>query len=344
MLISCSSARAWECTVPGQIRVQVPNGTKGNGTGNGDGQVDTVEGIEFQCQTPKTGAGDTHQSQKQHQDQNQSQSSNNTNNNKNSNSNSNQNNNSSNSTSSSTSSASNNGNGNGNNSNDSVTNIQAPKIPVQTAYAPLVAPTVQCFKGISGGAQTMAFGMSLGGGKIDENCAILEASRLAPSQEARCKVYISNKYAKKAGVTMEDCLRQPTPSVSTAVSPEPQPKVIISPETAPVAGIAIGTIVPVIAEAPKTVLTDLGSFRVLRSTSSGVCPSVRVALGAHGISILDQAIKTSKDQLGAIILSGNVYTTAVVTGYLKRHGISRVIVKAEDDQDGVVNVQVWTGL
>jgi hypothetical protein len=53
------------------------------------------------------------------------------------------------------------------------------------------------------------FGVSFGGGKIDENCARLEASRVAPSLVARCKIFILNKYAKEAGVTMEDCLPAP---------------------------------------------------------------------------------------------------------------------------------------
>src|SRR5271170_4235402 len=47
-------AHAWNCTQAGQIRVQVPTGTVGSGQGDGPGQVDTVEGITFQCQTPPT--------------------------------------------------------------------------------------------------------------------------------------------------------------------------------------------------------------------------------------------------------------------------------------------------
>src|SRR5271170_6539011 len=49
----CSpAAKAWNCTQAGQIRVQVPAGTVGSGQGDGPGQVDTVEGLTFQCQTP----------------------------------------------------------------------------------------------------------------------------------------------------------------------------------------------------------------------------------------------------------------------------------------------------
>jgi hypothetical protein len=57
-----------------------------------------------------------------------------------------------------------------------------------------------CFKGYGGGVQTMPVGVSMGAGKIDENCAILEAAGRARTLLAFCKVYISNKYVKKAGV------------------------------------------------------------------------------------------------------------------------------------------------
>lgn len=144
---------------------------------------------------------------------------------------------------SSASSAANNGNGSNNTSYNSETNIAATKIPVDTAYAPTTIPTVPCFKTYSGGAQTSAFGISLGGGKVDENCAILETARsfdAAGETLAACKVKISNKYAKNAGVSLEDCLTKerkfivlpaPTPA------PQPlQPTIIIVP--APVAAPA----------------------------------------------------------------------------------------------------------
>lgn len=197
-LFCASPARAWNCTVPGQIRVQVPNGTVGNGAGDGNGQVVTVEGIAFECEplptagnsnatntsnTANGGAGNataTGGNQKQAQSQNQTLSN------------------------SGNSSATGNGVGNGNNSNDSSTVINEPR-QVSSAIAGTVLPTVSCFKGVGVGAQTGFFGASFAGGKIDTNCAELEVSRLAPSLLARCKVFITNKYAKQAGVTLDDC-------------------------------------------------------------------------------------------------------------------------------------------
>lgn len=82
------------------------------------------------------------------------------------------------------------------------------------AYAPTVIPTISCFKGYSGGASTGLFGASFGGGKIDTNCAELEAARQAPSLLARCKVYLTNKYVREAGVTLDDCLPPPVPEAT----------------------------------------------------------------------------------------------------------------------------------
>jgi hypothetical protein len=132
------------------------------------------------------------------------------------------------------------------NTTDISTNVEAPKIPVATAYAPMIAPTVTCFKGASGAVQTMAAGVSFGVGRIDENCAILEAARSGAAYTGRltfCKVYITNKYVKKAGVTLADCLqRDEKPVPVAAVVPDPippaQPTIIVVPTPAPVAALA----------------------------------------------------------------------------------------------------------
>jgi hypothetical protein len=147
--------------------------------------------------------------------------------------------------------ASGNGVGNGNNSND--TNVVYPK-QVATAIAPEVFPTVPCFKGFSGGVQSTAFGASFGGGKIDQNCAELEAARQAPTLIARCKVYLLNKYVKQAGVTMEDCLAVPEPRATIAeapaVAPAPQIVVNVPPIVVPTPQITVAVEGPAVAEKP----------------------------------------------------------------------------------------------
>lgn len=99
--------------------------------------------------------------------------------------------------------------GDASNSNNTTNIAEASKIPVSTAYAPTALPTVPCFKGYGGGAQTSGFGFSLGGGKVDEGCNAREDARsymLMGSRTAACKIMITQKASKKAHITMEDCM------------------------------------------------------------------------------------------------------------------------------------------
>lgn len=57
------------------------------------------------------------------------------------------------------------------------TQVNAPKIPVATAYAPNVVSTALCKFGVSGGGQGMTFGFSVGVSITDENCMLLEQVR-----------------------------------------------------------------------------------------------------------------------------------------------------------------------
>jgi hypothetical protein len=103
---------------------------------------------------------------------------------------------------------------------NSQTTVEAPKIPVNTAVAPPVFSTTNCFKGYSAGAQTPLIGGSFGGGGIDKNCA---AERIAQdyfamgNRLAACKVITNTKASKDAGVTLADCMAVPVPVVSTVV-------------------------------------------------------------------------------------------------------------------------------
>jgi hypothetical protein len=96
--------------------------------------------------------------------------------------------------------------GNGDNSNN--TTVEAPKIPVASAIAPMVLPSAPCIKGYSGAAQGGVFGASFGAGKIDEGCDIREMARsfTGISKIAQCKLLVNEKQSKKAGITLEDCL------------------------------------------------------------------------------------------------------------------------------------------
>jgi hypothetical protein len=108
--------------------------------------------------------------------------------------------------------------------------------------------TAECFKPYAGGGQGLLFGASFGGGKIDENCARLEASRQAPSIIARCKIFLTTKYAKDAGVTMDDCMPQPKLVTVTV----PPPAVVVPPAPLPV--ITVNVPAPLVTIIPAPVL------------------------------------------------------------------------------------------
>jgi hypothetical protein len=120
--------------------------------------------------------------------------------------------------------------GSASNIGNSVTNVAAPEIPANTAVAPPVFSTANCFKGMSVAGQAGIGGISFGGGKIDSNCA---AERIAQdyfamgNRLAACKVITSTKASKDAGVTMADCMNVPVPVVRTVVpivsTPAPAP-------------------------------------------------------------------------------------------------------------------------
>jgi hypothetical protein len=82
----------------------------------------------------------------------------------------------------------------------------------------------------------MSLGLSGGFGKIDKGCDDRETARsfaLLGSRLAACKVLIQEKEAKRAGVTLEDCLqvqeRAITPNLNVTVPREaaPAPPVVI---------------------------------------------------------------------------------------------------------------------
>jgi hypothetical protein len=250
-------ARAWNCDNPLDARVDVGT-TKPSGTsGDGDGQyflgtgTEGTKGHYYVCETPKSSNPKNGTKQKQQQNQNQQQnqtanggsstakssvnSSNTNTNNTSSNSSSNSNSNSTSTSNAQGGSATNNGNSSNNSNYSSTTNVDAARIPVNTAYAPTTVPTMSCFKTYSGGAQTVPFGISVGGGKVDDNCRKLETAMHATNQLVYCKIYITTKDAKAAGVTLEDCLG-PKPEVPVVV-PTPvaviPPVVVTAPEPTP---------------------------------------------------------------------------------------------------------------
>jgi hypothetical protein len=118
---------------------------------------------------------------------------------------------------------------------NSVTNVAAADIPVNSAYAPAVFSTTNCFKGWSAGGQTSLIGGSFGGGGIDKNCA---AERIAQDYYAMgnilaaCKVITTTKASKAGGVTLEECMhvaQRPVIAPAPAVAPVvPAPSITVN--------------------------------------------------------------------------------------------------------------------
>jgi hypothetical protein len=122
---------------------------------------------------------------------------------------------------------------NGDNSNNSteVTNIRP---AAASAFAPIGFPTAPCLATFGGAAQSIPGGISFGGSRTDKGCdsrataqqfALLLGNRLAAA-----KILCTTKAAKRAHLTMEDCLAIPAPPavviaapVVAPVAPAPQP-------------------------------------------------------------------------------------------------------------------------
>ncbi len=122
-------------------------------------------------------------------------------------------------------------NNSGGNSSNSYSSVSTYKAAANTAYAPTEIPTASCFKGYSAGGQGTGFGFSLGGGKIDKNCRALQTAVHATNRVTYCKLYIQLQDAKKAGVTMEDCMAMP------AETPVQTPAPIVVAPVAPVVDV-----------------------------------------------------------------------------------------------------------
>lgn len=95
--------------------------------------------------------------------------------------------------------------------------------PVNTAYAPSIAPTALCALGVSGGAQGVSFGLSFGKSYTDENCVLLEQIRAtatvlgdrATAAEMMCDLPSYKAARARAG---KPCGQPATPAAKPAVS------------------------------------------------------------------------------------------------------------------------------
>lgn len=80
-------------------------------------------------------------------------------------------------------------------------NFEAKRIPVNTAFAPSIAPTANCALSVSGGVSFVGFSGSFGKAYIDQNCANLEKIRsvsqvLGDKETATAMMCLDEAYAK----------------------------------------------------------------------------------------------------------------------------------------------------
>jgi hypothetical protein len=250
--------------------------------------------------------------------------------------------------------ASNNGNGSNNASYSSETNIAAPKMPVSTAYAPTTLPTSPCTKGFSAGLQTLPFGGSFGANTVDKNCVILEAARNAPNILAFCKVYVTHKAVKAAGVTLADCI---------GPKPDPPQPVVIEKRVE----------VPVVVEKPveviKTVEVPVEVPRPFDPQLVGICtfasqfqcdlktktPSDPLHVTTICDDMLRQAITLQRNNPGTVIklignendsekLSSSMYSLARAKNVQRRLvalGALPGSIAVETGKTGDRTVEVW---
>ena len=246
-------AYGWNCSTSGQVRVQVPAGTVGNGTGDGSGQVVVDNGLTFICEalpTATTGSPIT---------------------------NSNTNSNASNSTSTATGGNANatggsvNNSGNSSNKNTltntntlsnsqsqsqgqkqsqtqanssvnsnqsaggSVSDVGNSSTVVQRsapmAYAPTIFPS-GCNGSISGGASAPFGGISIGGTKQDHHCQAMQTAAMFLSQgnlEAATRILCRTWAARDAKLTLDECRLIAKAQVPVVVVP-----IVSTPAPAPI--------------------------------------------------------------------------------------------------------------
>lgn len=206
----------------------------------------------------------------------------------------------------------NNSGGNSSNVYETSSVYNAAKIPVSTAYAPTTIPTSPCLKGYSGGGQGQSLGLSFGGSKADGNCQLLELARSFDSMNERlagCKVKVSSKISKKAGVTLDDCMAVemvPAPPTAPVVipPPAPQPTVIVVPTQ------ALAPVPPVAPQPPTPAIVWTSVCTFASKTSCTAEDKIYNADPARPTSVckvmIESAARAFKQSPGAkFVLVGN---------------------------------------
>jgi hypothetical protein len=197
-------------------------------------------------------------------------------------------------------------------------------------------PTAPCVIGYGAGGQAVLGGFSFSGGKVDKNCAILETARSFAnfgSDIAYCKTMLTDRFAIKAGVTMQDCLATRKTVViqqPASIVPVQEPPQIILNVPAPVVQA------PPIPELPParedvTSLTEIGSCNIFNGINN-VCKR-----------IADNAILALQSNPGAQLILRGPHQGAEILTYLRSRGVSSAHVRMsfEDEANWSLNFELF---
>lgn len=235
------------------------------------------------------------------------------------------------STTSSQSSAQNNGN---NSNNSSSTYNEVRQNP--GAFAPANLNTAPCTKGFSGGGSTPAFAGTLGISTTDKGCDSRQTAVIfhgIGNDYAAAKVLCSTSAAKRAHLTLTDCLNivvPPLPVQAPVPAAQPVPTVIVVPAPAPVAAI-----VPPAVIAPKettSTLQEIGECKLVNSQITNVCKR-----------ILDDAILRLNNLPNSTLrVTGPIEATQAVKYLKSRVSPSRVEYIFSDEQNSTIAFEIWS--
>ena len=274
---------AWNCSNPLAERVVVPSSTSGT-YGDGNGQLATYQGQLYECEvvptatnappsavntntnnatsasnSTSTATGGNASSTATGGNSSSSSGVSNSGNSSNTNNNTLQGGNQSQKQSnSSTNNNASTATGNGDNANDStsITNI---KPASATAFAPVGFATAPCMVAFGGGAQSIPGGISFGGSRTDKGCdsraTAQQFALLLNNRVAAAKILCTTKAAKRAHLTMEDCL--------ASVAPVPSPVMVVPPVSPP----------PVAAPAPS-ITVNFPVYQFPQDTAVAKAPPV----------------------------------------------------------------------
>ena len=184
--------------------------------------------------------------------------------------------------------------------------------------------------GFSAGLTLSQIGLAGGSSREAKNCALLETARSFDANNERlaaCKVKITSKYSKAAGVTLADCMQQElvaAPPIAVA-APAPTPTIIVVPAATPAVPVAA---VPV-AAAPSPVLV-------------GVCDK----LTNECAQWLDESVLWKKVNEGRIVIYGSMTTYPLANKmrlYLKHRGLTDADVLVQVTETNRVTAGVGFG-